>query len=185
MRDDARNVNRRTVLRDVGGLAALGTALLAGCVSAPSAEATPSPTEASNSEPTTPTDADTEGTPTAEETAVAETESSASDDGVVDRTGEGSIEIELGDADEQPFAFDPDHVRITTGTSVTWVNTHDVFHTVTSTDSLDEKRSNGEFDEVLSSEGETAERVFDQPGTVFYYCQPHSSFMDGTIEVVE
>lgn len=171
-------------------MAALGTSLLAGCVGAPSTEEESSPTEASNPEPTTestpPTEANAGGTPTDEESPEGGTESSAPEnDGGVDLTGESAIEIELGDAEDVPFAFDPDHVRISAGTTVTWLNTHDVFHTVTSTDSLDEKRSNGEFDETLSSEGATFDRDFVEPGTVYYYCQPHSSFMDGTIDVVE
>lgn len=95
------------------------------------------------------------------------------------------VEIELvetGD-DEAPFAFEPGEVTIDAGTTVRWVHTHDVFHTVTSTDSLDEKQANGQFDETMSSEGDTFEFTFEEPGTYHFYCKPHSGFMFGTIHV--
>lgn len=196
MFDGTQPTGRREFLRATGGLAALGGSLLAGCTETAPSEVTSSPTEepgtGATPEPTPTPEADSEATPTVEEDetptpeedAEDESESPRSEDDVVDRTDEDVIEIELRDAEDQPFAFDPGRVRISTGTTVKWINTHDVFHTVTSTDSLDVKRPNGVFDESLSSEGATFEHVFDEPETVFYYCQPHSNFMDGTIEVV-
>lgn len=95
------------------------------------------------------------------------------------------VEIELvetGNSDA-PYAFDPGEVTIEAGTTVRWVHTHDVFHTITSTDSLDEKQANGQFDETMSSEGDTFEFTFEEPGTYHYFCKPHSGFMFGTITV--
>lgn len=98
---------------------------------------------------------------------------------------EAVVEIELveTDSDEAPFAFEPGEITVEPGTTVRWVHTHDVFHTVTSTDSLDQKKGNGEFDESMSSEGDTFEVTFDEPGTYHYFCQPHSDFMFGTVVV--
>ena len=88
-----------------------------------------------------------------------------------------------GDEDEPNFVFDPDHVEIEPGTTVRWVNTDGVFHTVASTDSLEEKTPSGEFDETLSTEGDTVEWTPETEGLQHYYCSPHAGFMDGTIEV--
>lgn len=60
------------------------------------------------------------------------------------------------------------------GTTVRRVNELDVFHTVTFTDSVEERVSNGTFDASLAVRGATVERVFDTPGTFAYFCQPHS-----------
>ena len=74
-------------------------------------------------------------------------------------------------------------VRVDAGTTIQWVNTDGVFHTVTATDSLENRTPSGEFDTTISSEGDTFEWVAEEPGTQHYYCQPHSEFMVGTIEI--
>jgi plastocyanin len=51
------------------------------------------------------------------------------------------------------------------------------------TDSVDERVSNGTFDESLAVRGATVERVFDSPGTFAYFCQPHSAFMFALVTV--
>lgn len=92
--------------------------------------------------------------------------------------------VAVDDAD-RPFAFQPTGLTIEAGTTVRWVNnTADVFHTVTSTDSLDRRMANGAFDRSLVSAGDFIERTFERPGTFRYFCQPHSVFMSGTIEIV-
>lgn len=63
------------------------------------------------------------------------------------------------------------------------MNRDDVFHTVTSTDSLAPRRPNGLFDKALLRKGDTFEFTFTKPGTYHFYCQPHSEFMFGTITV--
>jgi plastocyanin len=84
---------------------------------------------------------------------------------------------------EHPFAFSPRRVTIRPGQAVRWVNGDDVFHTVTSTDSLDRLRPNGRFNRSLSRRGQTFAYTFRRPGTYHYYCQPHAPFMVGTVQV--
>lgn len=69
------------------------------------------------------------------------------------------------------------------GTTVRWVNTLDVFHTVTFADRGGRRVSNGTFDRSLATAGAMAERRFDTPGTFSYFCQPHSAFMAGRVTV--
>jgi plastocyanin len=71
------------------------------------------------------------------------------------------------------------------GTKVRWVNGDEVFHTVTSTDSLQPRRPNGLFDHSLFSRGDAFTYSFSKPGTYRYYCQPHAAFMFGTVTVTE
>jgi plastocyanin len=102
--------------------------------------------------------------------------------------GQDAAEIRLvprTDDAERPFAFEPDTLTVPAGTTVRWVNAADVFHTVTFADSRDVRVPNGTFDQSLATAGQAVERQFDQPGTFFYYCQPHSAFMAGTIVVTE
>jgi hypothetical protein len=40
-------------------------------------------------------------------------------------------------------------------------------------------------DQSLATAGQAVERRFDEPGTFFYYCQPHSAFMAGTIIITD
>lgn len=98
---------------------------------------------------------------------------------------EDVVEIELVETadDDAPYAFEPTERTVDAGTTVRWVHTHDVSHTITSTDSHEEREPNGEFDETMSSEGDTFEFTFEEPGTYHFYCKPHSSFMVGTIHV--
>jgi plastocyanin len=74
-------------------------------------------------------------------------------------------------------------VTVKAGTTVRWVNGDDVFHTITSTASLERRRSNGLFNASVFSRGQTFQRRFDRPGTFHYFCQPHSEFMAGTVRV--
>ncbi len=101
--------------------------------------------------------------------------------------GDDVVEIETrrGDEDENEpdFVFDPVHVEVDPGTTIRWINTDGVFHTVTSTDSLDDKTPSEEFDEEIASEGDTFEWTPEAEGVQHYYCKPHVSFMDGTIEI--
>jgi plastocyanin len=83
----------------------------------------------------------------------------------------------------RPFAFSPPEVVVRAGQAVRWVADDDVFHTVTSTDSLEPRRPNGRFDRSFSRRDQRFEYVFRRPGTYHYYCQPHSDFMVGTVRV--
>jgi plastocyanin len=84
---------------------------------------------------------------------------------------------------ERPFGFRPEAVTVPVGSSVRWVNDDDVFHTITSTDSLSVRRPNGLFNKSLSRKGEAFTYTFSSPGTYRYYCQPHTDFMFGTVRV--
>jgi plastocyanin len=83
----------------------------------------------------------------------------------------------------KPFAFDPADVRVPVGTTVRWVNGDGSFHTVTSTDSVTDRRANGAYNGTLGERGQVFTRRFDRAGTFSYFCQPHSDFMFGTIRV--
>lgn len=70
--------------------------------------------------------------------------------------------------------FEPQEIEIAVGGTVTWENTGEVAHTVTS-------RSAG-FDSGSMSPGDTFTLTPDASGTISYFCQFHSS-MQGTIVV--
>lgn len=110
------------------------------------------------------------------------------DDGdFVDRTGEDVVEVETrwGEGTEPEFVFDPVFVRVDQGATLRWVNTDGVFHTVTSTNSLDNRSGGGdEFDATISSEGDTFEWTAEEVGRQDYYCSPHAGFMWGSVDVV-
>ncbi len=76
------------------------------------------------------------------------------------------------------YAFYPDTLRITAGTTVTWVNCDKTAgqdaHTSTS--------DTGEWSSPLFAEGKTFIRVFDRNGSFAYHCQPHPS-MRGVVIV--
>ncbi len=102
-------------------------------------------------------------------------------------TGEQTVEVitREGEDGEPAFIFDPPFVRIDAGTTVVWSNQDGVFHTITSTDSLDSRSGGGDtFDETISSEGDTFEWTAEEPGRQEYYCSPHAGFMFGSIDIV-
>ncbi|ELZ05349.1 halocyanin [Natrialba chahannaoensis JCM 10990] len=108
------------------------------------------------------------------------------DEEFVDLTGEDRVEIETreGEEDEPAFVFDPAFAIVDEGTTVEWINTDGVFHTVTSTDDIEQRSGGGEtFDQTISSEGDTFEWEADEPGLQPYYCSPHAGFMYGALEI--
>jgi predicted lipoprotein with Yx(FWY)xxD motif/plastocyanin len=72
------------------------------------------------------------------------------------------------------FAYDPETLTISQGTTVTFTNMDDVEHTVTAKD--------GTFDSGMLKKGKTYTHTFDQAGTYTIYCKPHP-FMTMTITV--
>lgn len=70
-------------------------------------------------------------------------------------------------------AFLPTELVVAAGTTVVWVNTSDVIHTVTSTDGL--------FDEVIGVD-ESFSFTFEETGTFTYTCKIHTG-MAGSIIV--
>lgn len=107
-------------------------------------------------------------------------------DDFADRTGQEVVEIETmrrPDADPE-FVFTPPFVRVDAGTTIRWRNGGGVFHTVTATESLEDRSTSGKFNETIASEGDTFEWEAAEPGVQNYYCTPHAGFMFGAIEIV-
>jgi amicyanin len=74
------------------------------------------------------------------------------------------------------FVFDPKELVVTAGATVTWINTDDVAHTVTS------KAAPPLFDSKPLHTGDKFSFEFTRPGTYDYYCKPHP-YMTGKVIV--
>lgn len=85
------------------------------------------------------------------------------------KSGSASVTI-------QNFAYHPQVLTVTAGTTVTWTNQDTVQHTVTA------DAGSGGFSSALLSQGQTFRHTFTRPGTYQYYCEVHTS-MRGTIIV--
>lgn len=96
--------------------------------------------------------------------------------------------------------FDPDHVQVTAGTTVTWKNTSGLGHTVTAfedelpdgatyfasggADSEQDARDEYKEDKTGTiAKGETFSHTFETKGTYKYFCIPHE--MNGMIGFVK
>jgi plastocyanin len=77
------------------------------------------------------------------------------------------------------FQYQPGRIQVKAGTTVTWVNEDEIFHTVTAGEP--EKKGSG-FDGPLDGKGKSFSFTFSQPGTYSYYCDRHEH-MRGEIEV--
>ena len=75
------------------------------------------------------------------------------------------------------FQYQPGRVQVKAGTTVTWVNDDEIFHTVTA----DSKEKS--FDAPLDGKGKSFSFTFSKPGTYSYYCDRHEH-MRGEIEVL-
>ncbi len=73
------------------------------------------------------------------------------------------------------FAYNPLTLAITNGTTVTWINSDGVAHTVTSV--------TGAFDSGSISPGGTFSYTFNQTGTFEYECTIHPTIPHGTVTV--
>jgi len=103
-------------------------------------------------------------------------------DGVVDRTGEDAVTVEVGvENGGAPYGFGPAAVRVDPGTEVTfeWVsNTHNVMM-----ESSPEGTSWSDISDIYN-EGHTESHTFETEGTYTYFCQPHrTQGMRGAIVV--
>ena len=102
-----------------------------------------------------------------------------------DATGADVVVVETVQRDHDPqFVFDPPFVRVDQGAIVRWVNADGVFHTVTSSDSLENRTGGDVFDATISSEGDEFEWEPEETGIQHYYCSPHAGFMYGSVAVV-
>ncbi|MFU8869512.1 cupredoxin domain-containing protein [Natronococcus sp.] len=155
---DDRTPSRRRVLFGAASAAAVGIGSLSGCV---------------GNEEETDGDDDAE----ADDANLDDDDADADDADIVE------IETREGEDGEPDFVFDPAITELESGTTVRWTNTDGVFHTVTSTDSLEARTESGEFNEALSAEGDTFEWTPEEDGIQHYYCEPHAGFMIGTLAV--
>lgn len=73
------------------------------------------------------------------------------------------------------FQYQPGRIQVKAGTTVTWVNEDEIFHTVTA-------EKSGGFDASLDGKGKSFSFTFTQPGIYTYYCDRHEH-MRGEIEV--
>ncbi|SFP21179.1 halocyanin domain-containing protein [Halolamina pelagica] len=100
-------------------------------------------------------------------------------DGVVDRTGESEVTVEVGvDNGGQPYGFGPPAVRIDPGATVVWEWTgRGGSHNVVAED--------GSFEsELVGEAGHTFSHTFESEGTFKYVCIPHEALgMKGAIVV--
>ena len=86
----------------------------------------------------------------------------------------GSTVVDVSD-----FSFAPEVVMIKAGGTVRWENRSGVHNVVAYAGGID-------FDSGSPTGGNwTFEVTFDRPGVYLYLCEPHSSFMRGTIVVEE
>ena len=71
-------------------------------------------------------------------------------------------------------AFDPNTITVKAGTTVTWTNSDNVMHTVTSGTSTGTAGTpSGAFDSGFLAEGATWSYTFNEAGEYPYYCTPH------------
>jgi plastocyanin len=75
----------------------------------------------------------------------------------------------------ESFAFSPDNITVSVGTTVTWTNNDPVTHTVTS--------NTGLFSSGSLPPGGTFSFTFTQAGTFQYHCSIHTT-MHGTVIVL-
>jgi plastocyanin len=77
------------------------------------------------------------------------------------------------------FQYQPGRIQVKAGTTVTWMNEDEIFHTVTAGEP--EKKGSG-FDAPLDGKCKSFSFTFSQPGIYTYYCDRHEH-MRGEIEV--
>jgi plastocyanin len=77
------------------------------------------------------------------------------------------------------FLFKPETLGVTAGTTVTWTNSDDIDHTVTS--GTPEAPTTG-FDSGNKAKGQTFSHAFASPGTFAYFCKNHNG-MRGEVTV--
>jgi plastocyanin len=77
------------------------------------------------------------------------------------------------------FQYQPGRIQVKAGTTVTWLNEDEIFHTVTA---VAEEGKSGGFDASLDGKGKSFSFTFSQPGVYSYYCDRHEH-MRGEIEV--
>ncbi len=77
------------------------------------------------------------------------------------------------------YSFNPQTLKVSVGTKVTWINMDTVAHTV---ESGTPGASTGTFSSGLLNHMQSFSYTFNTPGTFVYHCGPHP-YMTGTIIV--
>ncbi len=77
------------------------------------------------------------------------------------------------------YSFNPQTLKVSVGTTVTWINMDTVAHTV---ESGSPGAAAGTFGSEPLNRMQSFSYTFNTPGTYTYYCEPHQ-YMTGTIVV--
>lgn len=94
--------------------------------------------------------------------------------GQADATGQKNVIVEIGDE-----YFSPTLLTVSVGTTVKWVNTGRMAHTVTSDDGT------STLDSEMLQQNDSYSYTFDKAGEYNYLCTPHPIAMKGVVKVVE
>ena len=89
-------------------------------------------------------------------------DTSASDNNIISMVSSG----------DEGYLYEPDTIQVNAGDTVTWTNTDDALHTVTSGSGTDENMG-AEFDSGMMSTGKTFEHTFGAAGEFPYFCIIH------------
>src|SRR5262245_45054895 len=90
----------------------------------------------------------------------------------VESPGAANVTIKL-------FQYQPGRIQVKVGTTITWLNEDEIFHTVTA---VAGEGKGGGFNAPLDGKGKSFSFTFSQPGVYTYYCDRHEH-MRGEIEV--
>jgi plastocyanin len=91
----------------------------------------------------------------------------------------GGAERTAGAASIKGFLFKPEKLDVRAGTTVTWTNSDDIEHTITSGTP---EAPTAEFDSGNVTKGQTFSHPFASPGTFAYFCKNHNG-MRGEVAV--
>ena len=101
--------------------------------------------------------------------------------GMTSRPSSAPVEPAEATVDIRLFQFQPTPLEVQAGTRVTWVNTDDIEHTVTTGD-VD--HPDARLAGTLPGKGTQLSFTFDRPGVYSYFCDRHH-FMRGEIRVTQ
>lgn len=96
--------------------------------------------------------------------------------------GDGNGDTDPNEVTMTASTFTPQNLEVTAGTTVTWINTSNEVHTVTSGSG---GQHDGRFDSGNIGPGGEFTYQFTEEGNFPYYCIPHlAAGMTGTITVI-
>jgi plastocyanin len=81
---------------------------------------------------------------------------------------------------DEGYLYEPDTIQVKVGDTVTWTNTDDALHTVTSGSGTDENMG-AEFDSGMMSTGKTFEHTFGTTGEFPYFCIIHPDMVGNVL----